>query len=124
MECFRSREGPSMLSWMVRKYVEFNVGRMLSGNTDGLIAQFARDPERGAAFFRGLFGWTLEPRESGDGYGISSTTVYGGIVGGREGTRPALYFSTDDVANAAAAVHEFGGHAGELVEFSEGASVD
>ena len=82
------------------------------------------DPERGAAFYRGLFGWTLEPREQGDGYGISSTTVYGGIVGGREGTRPFLYFSTDDVANAAAAVHEFGGHAGEVHEFSEGASVD
>lgn len=82
------------------------------------------DPELGAAFYRGLFGWTLEPREQGDGYGISSTTVYGGIVGGREGTRPFLYFSTDDVPNAAAAVHEFGGHAGEVHEFTEGASVD
>lgn len=82
------------------------------------------DPERGAAFYRGLFGWMLEPRQQGDGYGVSSTTVYGGIVGGREGSRPFLYFSTDDVANAAAAVHEFGGHAGELHEFSEGASVD
>ncbi len=82
------------------------------------------DPERGAVFYRGLFGWTLEPREQGDGYGISSTTVYGGIVGGREGTRPFLYFATDDVENAADAVREFGGHAGEVHEFSEGASVD
>jgi predicted enzyme related to lactoylglutathione lyase len=82
------------------------------------------EPERGAAFYRGLFGWTLEPREQGDGYGVSSTTVYGGIVGGREGSRPFLYFATDDVGNAADAVREFGGHAGEVSVFSEGASVD
>jgi predicted enzyme related to lactoylglutathione lyase len=82
------------------------------------------DPERGRAFYSALFGWTLEPREQGDGYGISSTTVYGGIVGGREGTRPFLYFSAEEVRNAAEAVHEFGGHAGEVSEFSEGISVD
>lgn len=82
------------------------------------------DPERGAAFYRVLFGWTLQPREQGDGYGVASATVYGGIVGGREGTRPFLYFATDDVRNAADAVGEFGGHAGEVAVFSEGASVD
>jgi uncharacterized protein len=82
------------------------------------------DPERGAAFYRGLFGWTLEAREQGDGYGIASTTVYGGIVGGREGTRPFLYFATDGVPNAAAAVQEYGGAAGEVSFFSEGVSVD
>jgi uncharacterized protein len=82
------------------------------------------DPEAGRAFYGGLFGWTFEPREQGDGYGVSSTTVYGGIVGGREGSRPFLYFSTDEVHEAAAAVHEFGGHASEVSEFAEGASVD
>ena len=84
----------------------------------------APDPERSAAFYRGLFGWTLEPREQGDGYGVSSTAVYGGIVGGREGMRPFLYFSAEDVPNAASAVHEFGGRAGELSVFPEGVSVD
>jgi predicted enzyme related to lactoylglutathione lyase len=82
------------------------------------------DPELGRAFYTGLFRWTLEPREGGDGYGISSTTVYGGIVGGRAGSRPFLYFNTDDVGNAAAAVHEFGGHAGEVSTFPEGESVE
>jgi predicted enzyme related to lactoylglutathione lyase len=83
------------------------------------------DPEVGRAFYTGLFGWTLEPREQGDGYGITGTTVYGGIVGGREGTRPYLYFATDDdVADAADEVHELGGHAGEVSVFPEGASVD
>src|SRR5690349_13839380 len=82
------------------------------------------DPERGASFYRALFDWTLEPRESGDGYGISSTTVYGGIVGGRPGTRPFLYFNADEVRVAADAVREFGGHASELSVFEEGESVD
>lgn len=82
------------------------------------------DPEAGAAFYGGLFGWTLEPRESGDGYGVSSTTVYGGIVSGREGTRPFLYFSADEVGDAADAVHEEGGHASEVSVFPEGESVD
>ncbi|HZS14679.1 MAG TPA: hypothetical protein VFC09_08790 [Candidatus Dormibacteraeota bacterium] len=85
------------------------------------------DPERGAAFYRGLFGWTLEAREQGDGYGVNSTTVYGGIVGGREGTRPFVYFGilpTDDVRSAADAVRDYGGHAGDISTFSEGASVE
>jgi predicted enzyme related to lactoylglutathione lyase len=82
------------------------------------------DPDAGSAFYGGLFGWTLSPREQGDGYGITGTTVYGGIVGGREGTRPFLYFAADGVEDAAAAVHELGGHAGELAVFPEGASVE
>jgi predicted enzyme related to lactoylglutathione lyase len=82
------------------------------------------DPELGRAFYSGLFGWTLEPRSQGDGYHISSTTVYGGLVGGREGSRPFLYFAADEVRDAVNAVHELGGHAGEISEFSEGISAD
>lgn len=82
------------------------------------------DPEAGRAFYAGLFGWELEPRGHGDGYSITSTTVFGGIVGGREGDRPYLYFSTDDIFDAADEVHELGGHASEVSSFDEGASID
>ncbi|HEV7680113.1 MAG TPA: VOC family protein [Candidatus Dormibacteraeota bacterium] len=82
------------------------------------------DPEKGGAFYSGLFGWTLEPRQQGDGYSITSTSVYGGIVGGREGTRPHLYFLVDDVPGAVEEIHELGGHAGEVSEFTEGASAE
>ena len=62
------------------------------------------DPERGRAFYSGLFGWTLEPREQGDGYAITSTSLYAGIVGGRPGTRPFLYFLVDDVSDTCSGV--------------------
>jgi predicted enzyme related to lactoylglutathione lyase len=82
------------------------------------------DPERGRAFYSGLFGWTLEPREQGDGYAITSTSLYAGIVGGRPGTRPFLYFLVDDVSDTVDEVHELGGHAGEISSFDEGASAE
>jgi len=82
------------------------------------------DPEAGRRFYSELFGWTLTPRPGGDGFGIESTSVYGGIVGGRDGNRPYLYFSADDVEDAAAAVRELGGHHGDLSVFDEGVSVD
>lgn len=82
------------------------------------------DPEAGRRFYSELFGWTLVPRPQGDGYGIDSTTVYGGIVGGRDGDRPYLYFSAGDVEEAAGAVRDLGGHHGDLSVFDEGVSVD
>lgn len=82
------------------------------------------DPEKGRVFYGTLFGWTLEPRQQNDGYAITSASVYGGLVGGREGTRPHLYFLVDDVGDAVEAIHELGGHAGEISEFEEGASAE
>jgi uncharacterized protein len=80
------------------------------------------DPERGRAFYGGLFGWNLQPREQGDGFHIEGISVPGGIVGGREGDRPHLYFGVDDLADTVAEVEDLGGHAEEIVEFYEGAS--
>jgi len=80
------------------------------------------DPERGHAFYSALFGWTLEPRAQGDGYGIASTSVYGGLVSGRDSTRPFLYFAVDDIVDAVDEVRELGGRAGDPTAFGEGAS--
>jgi uncharacterized protein len=82
------------------------------------------DPEKGRAFYGGLFGWTLDPREQGDGYAITSASLYAAIVGGRDGDRPYLYFLVDDVPGAADEIRELGGHAGEISEFAEGASAE
>lgn len=47
-----------MLSWLVKKFVEFNVRRMLAGNVDALIAQFDENAELifpGRSSFSGRF---------------------------------------------------------------------
>ena len=82
------------------------------------------DPERGRAFYTGLLGWTLTPREQGDGYHVDGITVPGAIVAGRDGDRPQLYFGVDDVRDAAGEALELGGHAGEIVEFDQGVSAE
>jgi ketosteroid isomerase-like protein len=47
-----------MLSWLIKQYVRFNVNRMLAGNLDGLVSQFATDAELifpGRSSFSGHF---------------------------------------------------------------------
>ncbi|MFC7814251.1 MULTISPECIES: VOC family protein [unclassified Streptomyces] len=67
------------------------------------------DPERGRAFYGGLFGWTLEPGPSGRGFAIGTGGVPGGLHGGDAGASPYLFFRVDDLDAALARVRELGG---------------
>ncbi len=72
------------------------------------------DKGRARAFYGGLFDWRFEPGPSGDGYGISTSTVPGGMHGNDEGASPLLFFGVADLEAAMARVRDLGGHAEAL----------
>jgi uncharacterized protein len=65
------------------------------------------DPERGRAFYEGLFGWTFEP--AGQGFGITMPNVAGGMHGGDRGASPYVFFRVDDIEAAQDRVRALGG---------------
>lgn len=69
-----------------------------------------QDPERGKAFYQGLFGWRFEPGPTeGGGFAIAAPNVPGGMHGGDSGAAPYLFFAVDDIDAAKARVRELGG---------------
>ncbi|MFC8872169.1 VOC family protein [Streptomyces sp. NPDC057148] len=67
------------------------------------------DPERGRAFYVGLFGWALEPGPTGRGFSIGTGGVPGGLHGADAGASPYVFFRVDDLDAALARVRELGG---------------
>ena len=68
------------------------------------------DPERGRAFYGGLFGWTFEPGPSGGGgFGVTLPNVAAGMHGGDKGAMPYVFFGVDDIEAACERVRELGG---------------
>lgn len=95
---------------------------MKAENTTGELTYFeigVADAERARAFYGGLFGWQLEPAVSGNGYGVSTRTIPGGINGSGEGTSPQMYFSVPDIEAAMEQVRELGGRADSLEGVAE-----
>ena len=82
------------------------------------------DQQRAGVFFSALLGWDLEERPGGDGYQIGNTQPHGGIVEGREGNRPHVYFQVDDIDHAVERITQLGGTASEVDRFGEGASAE
>ena len=72
------------------------------------------DPERGRAFYEGLFAWQFEPGPSGQGFAISTPSVPGGMHGGDAGGAPYVFFRVDDMEAALARVRELGGEVEEV----------
>jgi uncharacterized protein len=68
-----------------------------------------QDAERGRAFYGGLFGWSMEPAPSGEGFSIGTAAMPGGIHGGDAGSSPYLFFRVDDLAAALERVRALGG---------------
>ncbi|MBB1254715.1 VOC family protein [Streptomyces sp. OF3] len=67
------------------------------------------DVERARVFFGELFGWTLSPGPSGEGYTIGTSTLPGGLHGGDPGAGPYLFFAVDDINAATQRVRDLGG---------------
>jgi predicted enzyme related to lactoylglutathione lyase len=72
------------------------------------------DPERGRAFYEGLFGWTFEPGPSGEGFAITAPNLPGGMHGGDKGANPYVFFKVDDIETALERVRELGGEVEEM----------
>src|SRR5918992_4607302 len=70
------------------------------------------DPERGRAFYEGLFGWAFEP--SGQGFGVTMPNVAGGMHGGDRGASPYVFFRVDDIEAAQDRVRALGGTVEEI----------
>ena len=79
----------------------------------GFFELGVEDTERGRAFYEGLFGWTFEPGPSGQGFGISTPNVAGGMHGGDPGATPYVFFNVDDIKHALEQVRELGGSVDE-----------
>jgi predicted enzyme related to lactoylglutathione lyase len=84
----------------------------------GKIVHFelpARDADRGAGFWSGLFGWTFEDAMPGTDYRMTQVSDdQGGAVFPSEqgGSGIVVYFETDDIDASLARVGELGGEAG------------
>lgn len=79
---------------------------------NGRLAFFelgVEDPERGRAFYEGLFEWKFETGPSGQGFVITTPDVPGGMHGGDAGGSPYVFFAVDDIEVAMARVRELGG---------------
>ena len=72
------------------------------------------DAERGRAFYGTLFGWTMEPGPSGEGFMIATPGAPGGIHGGDPEAAPYLFFHVDDIDAAQEQVRELGGTVEEV----------
>ena len=72
------------------------------------------DPQRGKAFYGGLFGWSFEPGPSGEGFMFTTRDVPGGMHGGDSGASPYVFFAVDDMGAALARVRELGGQVEEM----------
>ena len=68
-----------------------------------------QDAERARAFYAALFGWSMEPGPSGQGFTIATPTVPGGLHGGDPKASPYLFFAVDDMDAAVDRVRELGG---------------
>ena len=77
------------------------------------------DAERAHTFYGGVFDWQFEAAPSGNGYGISTQTIPGGMNGSGLGTSPQMYFSVPDIEAAMARVQELGGQAETLESRAE-----
>jgi predicted enzyme related to lactoylglutathione lyase len=84
----------------------------------GKIVHFellAADADRASGFWRGLFGWEIGGSEmEGFDYRMFQTAPdQGGAIYPSEdaGTRPVVYFDTDDIEASIAKVRELGGEA-------------
>jgi uncharacterized protein len=73
-----------------------------------------QDPDRGRAFYEGLFGWGFEPGPSGQGYVITTPNVRGGMHGGDPEAVPYVFFEVDDIDAAQDRVRELGGAIDDL----------
>ena len=80
----------------------------------GFFELGVEDPERGRAFYEGLFGWSFEPGPSGQGFHITTPSVPGGIHGGDAGASPYVFFLVDDMDAALERVRELGGSVEEM----------
>jgi len=69
------------------------------------------DPDRGRVFYQGLFGWSLEPGPTGQGFAIGTPNVPGGLHGGDPGATPYVFFRVDNLDQALDRVRELGGEA-------------
>jgi uncharacterized protein len=67
------------------------------------------DPEKGRAFYEGLFGWSFEPGPHGGGFSIGTPSIPGGMHGGDKGAAPYVFFAVDDIEAAIERVRELGG---------------
>jgi uncharacterized protein len=67
------------------------------------------DAERGRRFYEGLFGWSMEPGPSGNGFSIGTDATPGGIHGGDAGASPYLFFRVNDLETALERVRALGG---------------
>ena len=72
------------------------------------------DPDRGRAFYEGLFGWRFEPGPSGSGFTIAAPNMPGGMHGGDKGAVPYVFFRVDDIEAAVARLRELGGTVEEM----------
>lgn len=72
------------------------------------------DPERGRAFYEGLFGWRFEVGPSGQGFVIETPNAPGGMHGGDKGASPYVFFAVDDIEAAVERVRELGGEVEEM----------
>ena len=67
------------------------------------------DAQQARAFYRGLFGWSMEPSASGAGFAIGTAGMAGGLHGGDPQASPYLFFRVDDLDAALKRVLELGG---------------
>ena len=70
------------------------------------------DPERGRAFYEGLFGWRFEPARQG--FGIEMPNVAGGMHGGDAEAAPYVFIAVDDIEQAIERVKSLGGSVEEM----------
>ncbi|MGH2962617.1 MAG: VOC family protein [Solirubrobacterales bacterium] len=82
------------------------------------------DPERGRAFYEGLFGWRFEPGPTGQGFVIDAPNVRGGMHGGDPGATPYVFFEVDDMEAALERVRELGGEVEEMDVEDDEASIE
>src|SRR3954447_26945734 len=75
------------------------------------------DADKGRAFYEGLFGWGFETGPSGNGWGISTPGIPGGMHPGDAGAVPYVFFAVDDTDEALDRVRSLGG---ETVDFDGG----
>jgi len=67
------------------------------------------DPERGRAFYGGLFGWTFEPGPGEGGFMIGTPGLPGGMHGGDRGASGYVFFRVADMEAALERLRELGG---------------
>jgi uncharacterized protein len=72
------------------------------------------DPERGRAFYEGLFGWSFEPGPSGQGFAITAPNMPGGMHNRDAGATPYVFFRVDDIEAALGRVRELGGEVEDM----------